>query len=429
MARAAQRRFGAVLAGALVCALAAALFTSTVLSQERKSEGRKSEVEAELVRLQREITANRLTARELNAETQQIEKELMQLRAEMIVAARDTQRHEAAVSRLEEELTGLVQKEAARRTDLVARRLELGMTLMALQRLAVRPPQALLVTPNDLNDVVRSGLLLRTAIPRMDGRAATIRAELADLAQLQEDIKARRNELAGAGSQLNAERRRMADLADQKAGLLQETRGALDDTTKRVDQLVRNATDLADLLAKLNERGRAQRALDKARPRPKPTLALAAPRRPPPAPVAVTRISQARGNLIVPASGRIVLRFGERNEFGSTAKGITFVTRPGAQVVAPYDGLVVFADRFRQYGLILIIEHGEGYHSLMAGLARVDATVGQWVLGGEPVGVTTGAPDQIKPETNSKLYVEFRRQGQPINPLPWLAVSKKKVRG
>ena len=102
MARAAQRRFGAVLAGALVCALAAALFASTVLSQERKSEGRKSEVEAELVRLQREITANRLTARELNAETQQIEKELMQLRAEMIVAARDTQRHEAAVSRLEE---------------------------------------------------------------------------------------------------------------------------------------------------------------------------------------------------------------------------------------------------------------------------------------------------------------------------------------
>ncbi len=429
MARAAQRRFGAVLAGALVCALAAALFASTVLSQERKSERRKSEVEAELVRLQREITTNRLTARELNAETQQIEKELMQLRAEMIVAARDTQRHEAAVSRLEEELTGLVQKAAARRADLAARRLELGMTLMALQRLAVRPPQALLVTPNDPNDVVRSGLLLRTAIPRMDGRAATIRAELADLAQLQEDIKARRNELAGAGSQLNAERRRMADLADQKAGLLQETRGALDDTTKRVDQLVRDATDLADLLAKLNERGRALRALDKARPRPKPTLALAAPRRPPPAPVAVTRISQARGNLIVPASGRIVLRFGERNEFGSTAKGITFVTRPGAQVVAPYDGLVVFADWFRQYGLILIIEHGEGYHSLMAGLARVDATVGQWVLGGEPVGVTTGAPDQIKPETNSKLYVELRRQGQPINPLPWLAVSKKKVRG
>ena len=300
---------------------------------------------------------------------------------------------------------------------------------MALQRLAVRPPQALLVTPNDPNDVVRSGLLLRTAIPRMDGRAATIRAELAELAQLQEDIKARRNELAGAGSQLNAERRRMADLADQKAGLLQETRGALDDTTKRVDQLVRNATDLADLLAKLNERGRALRALDKAHPRPKPTLALAEPRRPPPAPVAATSISQARGNLIVPASGRIMLRFGERNEFGSTAKGITFVTRPGAQVVAPYDGLIVFADRFRQYGLILIIEHGEGYHSLLAGLARVDATVGQWVLGGEPVGVTMGAPDQIKQETSSKLYVELRRQGQPINPLPWLAVSKKKVRG
>nr|WP_242480579.1 peptidoglycan DD-metalloendopeptidase family protein [Rhodovibrio sodomensis] len=122
-----------------------------------------------------------------------------------------------------------------------------------------------------------------------------------------------------------------------------------------------------------------------------------------------------------------------------SAKGIEIVTRPGAQVVAPYDGKVVYAGPFRGYGRILIIEHGGRYHSLLAGLERIDAVVGQWVLAGEPVGVMaggataggTGAGGQINPPAGRtpKLYVELRRTGQPINPLPWLARTGDKVRG
>lgn len=412
---------------ALTCLLAITLAAPVVLAGERKDE-----VEAELHRLQREISTNRLAARELGAETSVIESELMQLRAELIVAARATQNHEAAVSQLEDDLVDLTETAAAKGADLLDRRRELGMTLMALQRLAVRPPQALLVSPMDPNDIVRSGLLLRTAIPRMEHRAAALRQELADLSRLRASIGIRRGELERAGARLTAERRRVADLSDQKSALLREARGTLVDTTQRVERLVRESTDLADLLARLNEQSRADRLLEAARPKPKPTpepeLARAAPSPPPPA---APPISQAQGTLTAPAIGQIVVRYGEQNEFGSTAKGITFSTRPGAQIVAPYDGRIVFAGPFRQYGLILIIEHGEGYHSLMYGMARVDAAVGQWVLAGEPVGVTEGATGPVRPDqdSRSRLYVELRRQGQPINPLPWLAVSNKKVRG
>ena len=84
----------------------------------------------------------------------------------------------------------------------------------------------------------------------------------------------------------------------------------------------------------------------------------------------------------------------------------------------------MFAGPFRGYGQLLIIEHGGGYHVLLAGLSRVDGTVGDEVLEGEPVGVM-GSPPGLKP----KLYFELRRNGRPVNPLPWLAARKDKVSG
>jgi septal ring factor EnvC (AmiA/AmiB activator) len=99
-------------------------------------------------------------------------------------------------------------------------------------------------------------------------------------------------------------------------------------------------------------------------------------------------------------------------------------TRPAAQVIAPFDGRVVFAGDYRRYGQLLIIAHGEGYHSLLAGLGNIDVVVGQWVLAGEPVGRMTQADGRV-PE----LYVEIRRNGEAINPQSWLATPDTKVSG
>jgi len=135
----------------------------------------------------------------------------------------------------------------------------------------------------------------------------------------------------------------------------------------------------------------------------------------------------SRESLRMPASGAVVTRYGEEiDRAGGTtpAKGIVIKTRHGARVVAPYDGKVAYAGPFKGYGRILIIEHGNRYHSLLAGLDRIDAIVGQWVLAGEPVGVMSEAPART-PE----LYMELRRTGRPINPLPWLAQTGNKVKG
>src|SRR5260221_74033 len=129
----------------------------------------------------------------------------------------------------------------------------------------------------------------------------------------------------------------------------------------------------------------------------------------------------ARGAMVMPVAGRLKRRYGESDEFGAASKGILVLAPAGGRVVAPFDGRIEFAGPFRGYGQILIIEHGDGYHSLLAGLERIDGVVGQWLVSGEPVGIMpTG-------DRGAALYLELRRHGQPINPSPWLATPRDKA--
>ncbi|MHA1108162.1 MAG: murein hydrolase activator EnvC family protein [Alphaproteobacteria bacterium] len=126
----------------------------------------------------------------------------------------------------------------------------------------------------------------------------------------------------------------------------------------------------------------------------------------------------------MPVRGRIVRSFGQKDGIGGAAKGITIRARRSAQVIAPQAGAIVFAGPFKGLGQLLIIEHARGYHTLLAGLARIDAEVGDRVLTGEPVGVLSASVGG-----RPALYVELRRRGRPVNPLPWLTAGRTRVNG
>lgn len=142
--------------------------------------------------------------------------------------------------------------------------------------------------------------------------------------------------------------------------------------------------------------------------------------------------TKTRGALPLPAQGTRTRGFGSPDGFGGTSKGMAMLTRNDAQVTSPSDGWVVYAGPFRSYGQLLIINVGEGYHILLAGMRRIDVSPGQFVLAGEPV-ATMGASaakggDQAK-KARPVLYVEFRKGGQPIDSGPWWAASPEKVQG
>jgi len=140
----------------------------------------------------------------------------------------------------------------------------------------------------------------------------------------------------------------------------------------------------------------------------------------------------ARTKLPLPAQGRRVLAFGERTQYGGQSKGMVLETRNSGQVVAPCDGWVVYAGEFRSYGQLLIINAGDGYHILLAGMSQIDVQPGQFVLTAEPVGTMSGASKNSSASaqlSSPVLYIEFRKDGRPIDPDPWWIVSQQKVQG
>lgn len=259
--------------------------------------------------------------------------------------------------------------------------------------------EALASKAGDLRDllarleVARKRRLAEDAAREQAERAAREAAIAARSAAREAVIRARRAAREAAIAQARAARERRA--GERKAA--EEARRA----EMAAQETARRKTEEAD---------RASRAADRA------ASGL-------PAPMRLRSFVAAKGSMPFPARGIIIGHFGHPDDHGVIERGITIQTRPDAEVVSPFDGRVVFAGRFRGYGLLLIIEHSEGYHTLLAGLGRIDVTVGQHLVAGEPVGVM--GRDTAKPA----LYVELRHDGRPVNPLPWLSAHRRKVRG
>ena len=399
MRRADRRRaFVPLLAACLAVALA-----GPADSQKRK----------DLEDVERKLEAERTQKKAVEQRGRALRGAVSKLRRELIAAARTAQDREVLLTTLEKKLPVLRLEAIVRKERLVARRNQMQGTLGALERLSRNPPQALLLTPGRPIDVVRSTMLLRAALPQLRSRAASLKDEIRELGRVQREISLQREQVELANEALAEQQKRLELLLGRKLALQKQVRVESRRISRRVEKLAKQARDLRELFARLDtERSRRRPARTAPEALPDPTR-----------PVGIRPFPE-RGPVTLPARGRLVERYGQSTGSGNTAKGVTYETRAGARVVAPFDGRVAFAGPFRGYGHILIIEHGAAYHTLLAGLTRVDSTVGQWVLAGEPVGVMGhrkgGGP---------RLYVELRRKGQPINPLPWFAAGNDKVRG
>src|SRR4030095_15292069 len=121
-------------------------------------------------------------------------------------------------------------------------------------------------------------------------------------------------------------------------------------------------------------------------------------------------------------NGARIKEFGAADGLGGTEKGVSIAARPGGQITAPCDGWVVYAGPFRNYGQLLILNAGGGYHVWLAGMERISVDLGQFVVTGEPVAVM-GSGAQITAAkaggvNQPVLYVEFRKDGVPVDPGP-----------
>jgi septal ring factor EnvC (AmiA/AmiB activator) len=352
--------------------------------------------------------------------------ELTALRTTMIGLARDIQAQEESLGGLEARLAELEQDEVKLTSTLGLREEQMSRLVMALQRMALRPTDAVNLSPLQPDEAVRAAILLRAAIPEVQTSAKALEKDLTQLYRLRAEATEQQQKVALAASGLLDKRRALETKEQDKLKLQGELAAASAEAAAKMQRLAAEAKDLKQLVEKVLAERAAKAAAarvvlkpppgaapDKSVPGEAQTAALPAPSAPKPSDLKA--FSQARGTMPFPAVGTLKKRYGEdAGDKGAMNRGIVIATRPGGQVIAPFDGVVAFAGPFRGYGLLLIIEHSEGYHTLLAGLGRIDSVLDQRVFAGEPVGTMGDEPD-------AGLYVELRQNGQPVNPLPWLA--------
>jgi len=359
------------------------------------------------------------------------------LNEQLIDSAARVRTVEAKIEATETRLHALDEREAIFQKSLDERRAVIIEILAALQRVGRRPPPALLVRPEDALQALRTAITLGAVVPEMRAEAEALAGDLADLVRVRQSIAAERSTLAGDLERLAPEQLRLNMLIDARQQTQATAEHALAGEQQRAVELARRVDNLKDLIAKLEQNldsaARAARASERAieKDATQPQLAaLGDPGRLSPA----VAFAATRGQLRLPVNGVAIRGFGAADGSGGTQKGLSIATHKGAQITAPCDGWVVYAGPFRSYGQLLILNAGGGYHVLLAGMERISVDLGQFVLTGEPVAVM-GGPAQVSAAmtTGSKqpvLYVEFRKDGAPIDPSPWWATNEsEKVRG
>jgi murein hydrolase activator len=282
-------------------------------------------------------------------------------------------------------------------------------------------------------------MLLGSVVPELHTRAEKLANDLGELIALRQTISAERDRLGADRDKLTSDQTRLSALIGERQRQQSAAEQDMATESARAVALSKQVDDLQSLIAKMEQDSKAAAKAAAAASQQgtpanvdgKPNLeALKDPSRMSPA----IAFASAKGILPLPVNGTRIRDFGGSDGAGGVEKGISLATKPGAQVTAPCDGWVVYAGPFRSYGQLLILNAGGGYHVLIAGMERISVNIGQFVLTGEPV-ATMGKTSQVASiiaasSSQPVLYIEFRKDGTPIDPGPWWAANEgEKVRG
>jgi septal ring factor EnvC (AmiA/AmiB activator) len=408
--------------------MAAGLCSTSLLAQDTAAlEARQAESRQEYERIAREITLSDEKLAALDAEIAAARKDQATLTAAMIQAAKTERKLSEEVDAIGTRIATLREQETGLRQSLLAKRDVLAEVLGALQRMGLNPPPALLVRPDDALSSVRSAILLGAVVPELRKETEIVLAELTELSRLVRSIEAERTRLAATVTEQKEEQARLTRLIEEKTRLQKAGEQQRAEESRRAEELATHAGSLQELIGSLEGEITSLRQAREERQRREAEIASL------PVPDANrlgggAQFKDLRGRLALPVSGRIARRFGGDDGNGATLQGDMVTTQSGAIVTAPVDGTILYAGPFRSYGQLLILDAGGGYHVVLSGLGRVNVSLGQSVLAGEPVGAmgetrvaSVAALDNG--DTAPKLYVEFRHDGKPVDPAPWWAAS------
>lgn len=374
------------------------------------------ETRAALARALKDERAAQARAAELEAKAARTTQAAARTAQAAAALAARIQHSETAIAAGEARLALITRQRAVLRDRLARKQEPLMRLTAALQTLARRPLALSVFQPGSLRDVVYLRAVLASTMPQVERRTAALRTEIArsralELAARQAVAALRANE-----AQWGARRKQLAALETRQRLASRQAIGVAAREADRALALAEEAQDLDGLVGLLDQAARLARQLEAL---PGPILRPARPEQSQVMPAAESMAvapddgaGAPPADYRLPATGRIVSGYGSILPSGLRSEGIGLAPRALAQVVTPAGGRVAFAGTYRGYGRIVIVDHGRGWTSLVTGLARIDARVGDRLVAGAPLGIAgAGRPT---------VTLELRRGTTPVNPLEYL---------
>lgn len=392
---------------------AAALLSSGAEAQIAQGLTDTGEARARLTRAQREAREASALAEQYSEQARVADRTAERSAREAAALAARIQQAEAEIVASETRLALITDQQRVLDARLAERQAPIVRLTAALQNMARRPLALSALRPGSLKETVYVRAVLETTVPRIRARTASLRGEVARGRELAASAQTAISDLRADEASLQERRNAMSALEARQRVESERVRGAAMRENDRALALAEQARDLDELVGELDSAGKLRRELAAlagpiirpARPDASQVMGDAGPS---PAPSSTAPPASLR----LPVYGRTLRGFGSTGSNGVISNGVTLAPIPGAQVVSPASGRIAFAGPYQGYGQVVIIEHANGWTSLVTGLATLSASAGDRVVGGGPLGSA--------PAKEPAITLELRRDGSPVNPLQYM---------
>lgn len=352
---------------------------------------------------------------ELSVQNRQLEDELHGLQELLVRSAARVQDAESDLSGYEDKLRILNEQLAAKEKTLKARKKNLSTLVQAAIRLSQTPQEAIILMPGESHETQMAADVLKMTSDTIRQEMDTIALQMNELKKLKEKVAKGKEEVNSREANLSQTRQELEAKVAERRKLLEKLGVERREQDAKLAVLAKKAADLQGLIESISRQAKAEKDAERKGLLLQPDTRPVEGRR-----GKLRSFARAKGDIRSPVAGRVTRLYGAPEARNQTSKGMLIATRPFAQVTAPYDGEVVFSGPFLTYGRMVIMRHSDDFHTLTAGLSKIDVKVGQFLLEGEPIGAMGNK------DASNRLYFELRKNNQPTDPAPWLNGFKKK---
>ncbi|WP_341760318.1 murein hydrolase activator EnvC family protein [Candidatus Endowatersipora endosymbiont of Watersipora subatra] len=348
---------------------------------------------------------------QLKAERFDLLQDLLDIKRSLVENTQRSKNLEQAITKIESRLKDYQKKGITVLESLTHQRLVLTEILISLQHMGGNPLSAIWGHPKDALQVVRSTILLGTILNHIQNEIDKLLLDFRIIAVVRKHIKNEKNKLIATFQHLSENEVKLTLLIEKNQKKILQFKKKKDEQNIRASELLATVIFLEKELQNPDPENRESKrtAIERTQ-----------------------AFSQLKGMLPFPVIGIQLHGFGSQDQLEERAKNIALSTNIHAKVRSPADSLVAYVGPFRSYGTLLILKVGQGYYILLSGMKEIHVSKGQFILKGQTVGYMGERP--FLPLSSRKigsrrpvLYIEFRKDGKPIDPAPWW--MSPKIRG